>query len=151
MPRVESSVVINAPRAAVLKVARNVEDFPEFMDDVRSLVVKERSDDGSRVVTEWVAVVPKFGNTIRWTEEDIWDGDAGTCVFRQLQGDYKQWEGEWRFTAQGDSATVFSSYVDYEIEIPLVGPLIKSIIRKAVQKNTDATLLAIKERCESQA
>jgi ribosome-associated toxin RatA of RatAB toxin-antitoxin module len=132
-----------------MAVAKDNERFPEFMADVRSLTVVERSEDGLRVVSDWVGVVPKFGTAIRWTEEDVWDPAAGTCTFRQLKGDYKHLDGVWTFTAEGESATRFSSLVDYEIEIPLVGPLIKSIIRKAVQDNVDATLAAIKARCEA--
>ena len=149
MARIESSVRIAAPRERVIAVAQNNEAFPEFMADLRSLTVLERSADGKRVVSEWVGIVPKFGTTIRWTEEDVWDTEAGTCTFRQLKGDYKQFEGVWTFTPEGDSATRFDSVLDYEIEIPLVGPLIKNIVRKAVQDNLDATLAAIKTRCES--
>jgi uncharacterized membrane protein len=150
MPRVESSVVIQAPRDAVMAVARDNERFPEFMTDLRSLTVLERSDDGNRVVSDWVGAVPKFGTTIHWVEEDVWDPDAGTCTFRQLKGDYKQFEGVWTLTPEGADATRFSSVVDYEIEIPLVGPLIKTIIRKTIQDNVDATLKAFKERCEAE-
>ena len=151
MPRVESSILIQAPRAAVMAVARDNERFPEFMSDLQSLKVLEKSEDGSRVVSEWVGIVPKFGTKIRWVEEDVWDEAAGTCAFRQLRGDYKRLEGVWTFSPEGgEEATRFSSVVDYEIEIPLVGPLIKTIIRKAVQDNVDATLRAIKERCEQQ-
>jgi uncharacterized membrane protein len=148
MPQVESSIVIQAPRQAVMAVARDNEKFPEFMSDLQSLTVLEKNEDGSRIVSEWVAVVPKFGNKLRWVEEDVWDEAAGTCTFRQLRGDYKRLEGVWRFTPEGENATRFSSLVDYEIEIPLVGPLIKAIIRKAVQDNVDATLRAIGDRCE---
>ena len=151
MPQIESSIVIQAPRAAVMAVARDNEKFPEFMADLQSIQVQEKSADGSRVVSEWVGIVPKFGAKIRWVEEDVWDEAAGTCTFRQLSGDYKRWEGVWTFAPEGENATRFSSLVDYEIEIPLVGPLIKTIIRKAVQDNVDATLRAIKERCESAA
>ncbi len=151
MPRIESSVVIDAPPDAVIAVARNNEEFPDFMADVRSLTVLERSPDGLRIVSDWVGVVPKFGTTIRWTEEDVWDLAAGTCAFRQLKGDYKQFEGLWTFSRESAGTTRFSSVLDYEIEIPLVGPLIKSIIRKAVQDNVDATLRAIKDRSEAAA
>lgn len=149
MPRIESSIVIAAPRDAVMAVARDNESFPEFMADVRSLKVLEKSADGSRVVSDWVGVVPKFGTSIRWVEEDLWDDAAGTCTFRQLKGDYKRFEGVWTFTPEGEGTTRFSSVVDYEIEIPLVGPLIKTIIKKTVQDNVEATLRAIKERCET--
>ena len=149
MPRIESSVLINAPRSQVLDVARDNEAFPTFMADLRSLSVLEKSDDGNRIVSEWVGVVPKFGTTIRWTEEDVWDLRAGTCTFRQIKGDYKQFEGVWTFTAESGDQTRFASVLDYEIEIPLVGPLIKAIVKKAVQDNLDSTLNAIKQRCEA--
>lgn len=148
MPQIESSILIQAPRAAVMAVARDNEKFPEFMSDLHSLTVLETSEDGRRVVSEWVGIVPKFGTKIRWVEEDVWDEAAGTCTFRQLRGDYKRLEGVWTFTPEGESATRFHSLLDYEIEIPLVGPLIKTIIRKAVQDNVDATLRAIQGRCE---
>ncbi|MEI6431173.1 MAG: SRPBCC family protein [bacterium] len=148
MPRVESSIVIAAPREKVIAVARDNEAFPEFMADVASLKTTERSGDGLRVVSEWVGIVPKFGNKIAWVEEDIWDLEAGTCTFRQLSGDYDQFEGVWTFTAEGDDATRFDSLLDYRLEIPLVGALIKTIIHKTMQNNLDATLKAIKKRCE---
>ena len=151
MPRVESSILIQASRAAVMTVARDNATFPEFMADLHSLKVLEKNEDGSRVVSEWVGIVPKFGTKLRWIEEDLWDEAAGTCTFRQLSGDYKSLSGVWSFTAEGESATRFSSVVDYEIEIPLVGPLIKTIIRKTVQDNVDSTLRAIKDRCERPA
>lgn len=148
MPRVESSIVINAPRDAVIAVARDNAKFPEFMSDLQSLTVKEASGDGLRVVSEWVGIVPKFGNKIRWVEEDVWDLEAGTCTFRQLSGDYDHFEGVWTFTDKGDGATRFDSWLDYRLEIPLVGPLLKTIVQKTMQNNLDATLAAIKARCE---
>ena len=149
MPRIESSVLIHAPREQVLAVARDNEAFPTFMADLRSLTVLEKSEDGNRIVSEWIGLVPKFGTTIRWTEEDLWDLEAGTCTFRQIKGDYKQFEGVWTFTSEAGDATRFASVLDYEIEIPLVGPLIKAIVKKAVQDNLDSTLKAIKQRGEA--
>lgn len=148
MPRVESSILILAPRDTVIAVARDNETFPTFMADVESITMREKSENGLRVVSDWVGIVPKFGNRIRWTEEDVWDLEAGTCTFRQLTGDYDQFEGVWTFTADGENVTHFDSALEYRIEIPLVGPLIQKIIHKTVQANLDATLRAIKDRCE---
>ena len=151
MPRVESSTLINASRDRVIAVARNNEAFPEYMSDLHSLIVKERSDDGLRMVTDWVGIVPKFGVKVRWTEEDLWDLAEGTCTFRQLSGDYDQFEGVWTFTAVDEKTTRFDSVLDYRLEIPLVGAIIKAILQKTVQNNLDSTLRAIKERSESPA
>jgi uncharacterized membrane protein len=151
MPHVESSILIKAPREAVLAVARNNEAFPEFMADVESLIVQEKSDDGLRVITQWVGIVPKFGNKIRWTEEDVWDLNAGTCTFQQLEGDYQEFSGVWTFTEESPNVTRFDSHLDYRLEIPLVGPLIKTIIQKTMQNNVESTLKAIRDRSEALA
>jgi ribosome-associated toxin RatA of RatAB toxin-antitoxin module len=148
MPRIESSLVIDAPRDTVLTIARDNERFPEFMADVRSLVVTERSADGLRIVSDWVGIVPRFGTKIKWTEEDVWDLDRGTCTFRQLAGDYDRFEGVWTLTDESPSRTRFDSWLEYELEIPLVGALIKTIVQKLIQANLDATLAAIKARSE---
>ena len=148
MPRVESSIFILAPRDQVIEVARDNEAFPEFMADLDSLTVREKSPDGLRVVSDWVGIVPRFGNKIRWTEEDIWNLEAGTCTFRQLSGDYDQFEGVWRFTEIGGNTTRFDSVLDYKLEIPLVGGVIKAIIQKTMQNNLDSTLAAVKRQCE---
>ena len=150
MPRVESSIFINAPRDRVIAVARDNASFPEFMADVKSLVVTETSADGLRVVSDWVGVVAKFGVTVRWTEEDVWDLDAGTCTFRQLKGDYDTFEGQWRFTGE-NGRTRFDSFLDYGLEIPLVGGIVKALVHKLIGGNLDATLAAIKARSEARA
>ena len=151
MPHVESSTIINAPRDRVLAIARDVELFPEYMADLHSLKVNERSEDGLRTTTAWVGIVPKFGVKVRWTEEDTWNLADGTCRFHQIEGDYDQFEGIWTFTALEDGRTRFDSVLDYRLEIPLVGAVIKSILQKTVQNNLDSTLRAIKERSESAA
>lgn len=149
MPRVESSILINAPRERVIAIARDNASFPQFMADVKSLVVTETSPDGLRVVSDWVGIVQKFGVTVRWTEEDVWDLEAGTCTFRQLKGDYDEFAGVWTFTAEGPATTRFDSYLNYGLEIPLVGSLVKSLVHKLIQSNLDSTLSAIKARSES--
>lgn len=149
MPRLESTITIDAPRDAVIAVARDNSRFPEFMNEVKSLTVTETSADGLRVISDWVGLVPRFALTVRWTEEDIWDLDAGTCTFRQLKGDYDEFAGMWTFTADGESRTRFDSYLDYRLEIPLVGGVVKALVQKLIQSNLDATLAAIKARCES--
>src|SRR2546429_455128 len=60
MPRIEQSVVIAAPIAHVYRVARDVEAFPHFMEDLQSLTVKERDPDGLRTITEWVGLIREF-------------------------------------------------------------------------------------------
>jgi ribosome-associated toxin RatA of RatAB toxin-antitoxin module len=149
MPRVEGHVLIRASRDAVITVARNNEAFPEFMDDVQSLNVLSKSEDGKVITTEWVGIIPRFNRKIRWEQEDTWDLERGTCRFRQLMGDFDEFSGVWGFTEEEPGLTRFDSMIDYRLEIPLVGPLIKNVIHKTMENNIEATMRSIKKRCET--
>jgi uncharacterized membrane protein len=148
MPRVEFTVTINAPQAKVIGVARDNESFPDFMPDVKSVNVLTRSDDNNVVTSSWVAEVPRFHVKIHWEEEDTWDIKAGTCTFRQLMGDYDKFEGEWTFVPLDGDKTRFDAWIDYELNIPLVGSLVKQVVHKTMVDNLKSTMYAICKRCE---
>ncbi|HET6384750.1 MAG TPA: SRPBCC family protein [Armatimonadota bacterium] len=150
MPTIETSREIAADVETVYAQARRVEEFPEYMPDVRSIKVLERSEDGCRTVTEWVGVVEQFNQTVRWVEEDLWDDELHICRFRQLKGDYSAYDGEWKFTST-DSGTLFESRLHFEYNIPLIGPLIQGLIARLMRSNLENTLKAIAERAESVA
>ncbi len=147
MPRIELSLSINAPVERVWEVARDVERFPDFMEDLQSLRILETSDDGNRTLTEWVGVIREFKMTIRWTQEDVWDPVAHRDDFRMVKGDMDRMEGWWQFTPE-NGATRFDSVVDYEYNVPLIGPMIKALIKKKMTSNLVSQMEAIKRKAE---
>jgi ribosome-associated toxin RatA of RatAB toxin-antitoxin module len=147
MPIVETSVWINAPRDHVYAVAKDVESFPEFMADVKSINVLER--EGSRIVSEWVGIVPQFMLKVRWTQEDNWNDAEYRDDFKQVKGDYDKLEGYWTFTEE-NGGTRFDSWVDYEYKVPTLGALISKVIHGIVVKNLENVQIAIKARAEQQ-
>ena len=149
MPKVNSSIEIDGPIEKVYALAKNIEEFPEFMLDVESVKVVERSDDGNRTVSEWVGLVKEFKTKVRWTEEDIWDENARTCTFNLIKGDYSKYSGFWQFVDLGGK-TRFDSEIEVEYDLPLVGALIKGIIAKKMKENVDNMLSAIKTKVESE-
>ena len=149
MPHIENHVAINAPLDKVYALARDAEAFPQFMPDVESVTVQERSEDGNRVVADWVAVASDFKLKVRWTEEDIWEDAAHTCTFHQIRGDYTAYGGQWTFTPEGEGVTLFQSAFDYELDIPLIGPLLKAVVARLMHSNTQKILDAIKTRAEA--
>ncbi|MBW7927909.1 MAG: SRPBCC family protein [Fimbriimonadaceae bacterium] len=145
MPTIRCTTWVNAPLAHVVEIAQDNASFPEFMQDVKSLDIVER--EGGRVVSDWVGMIPQFMLKVRWRQEDVWDLEANTCTFRQLEGDYDSMSGEWRFTEE-NGGTRFDSIVDYEYRVPGLGPLVAKVVQKIVQANLDNVLEAIKRRAE---
>lgn len=148
MAIVKSSVEINGPLERVYALAKDIEAFPEFMPDLKSVKIVERSEDGSRIVSEWVGIVKEFKLNVKWTEEDIWDEAAGTCTFSLVKGDYSKYSGVWKFTDLGGT-TRFDSEIDVEYEVPLIGALIKGLIAKLMKQNVESMLAAVKAKAES--
>ncbi|MGE0002117.1 MAG: type II toxin-antitoxin system RatA family toxin [Fimbriimonadaceae bacterium] len=146
MPTVETTSWIDAPIERVYEIAKQNEDFPDFMDDVRSVTVIER--DGPRVVTDWEGVVPTFGLKVKWRQEDVWDDASYRCEFRQLEGDYDAMSGSWQMSEE-NGGTRFDSVVDYEYKIPGIGPLVTKVVHSLVVKNLAGVLQALKERAEA--
>jgi len=149
MPRIEQSVTIQAPIAEVYRVAKNVERFPGFMEDLQSLTVLERNEDGTRTTTEWVGLIREFRMNVKWVQEDRWDDSAFRDDFVMLRGDMDRMEGFWQFTSEGDLETRFDSMVDYDYNVPLIGPMVKSLIKKKMTDNLQATMDAIKRESEN--
>ena len=148
MPRIEQSVQIDAPLVRVYRIAKDVESFPQFMVDLQSLTLKERSPDGARTVTDWVGLIREFRMKIVWTQEDRWDDEGHRDDFTMIKGDMDSMSGYWQFTSEGEEQTRFDSVVDYEYNVPLIGPMVKSLIKKKMTDNLQATLNAIRAKAE---
>jgi len=146
MPTVESTVFINAPLERVYEISKDNRSFPEFMKDVKSLTVIE--EDGPRIVSEYVGLVPQFMLKVRWTQEDVWDDTNHICTFKQLKGDYDKLEGTWSFKEE-NGGTRFDSFLEYEYNVPTLGALVKKVIHGIVVKNVENILEAIKMRSEA--
>jgi len=145
MPTVSAQVTIKAPLEKVYALARDIEAFPEFMEDVTEVTILEKSP--GRQVSRWVGVIKEFGRTIAWTEEDFWNDAEHSCRFRQIEGDFTAYEGEWTFAAtNGD--TVVKLQVTYEYKVPLIGQLIQGLLQRKVQQNCQSMLEAIKRQAE---
>jgi len=146
---VVSEITVNTDTGTTFAVAREVEKYPDFMPDVEKVEVIERKDDGySRV--HWVAVakVASIDKLIKWTEDEWWDENALTSRFQLVEGDYKHYFGDWTFEDVGGK-TKITLKVDYDLGLPLIGPMIVKLLDKIVQNNLDGMLSAIKTRAEN--
>ncbi len=149
MPRITVTVAVNAPLDTVYELAKEIERLPEFDENLESVKILERQ--GSRTVSEWVGVVREFRQTIKWTEQDEWDDAQHVCRFSQVKGDFDRYEGTWVFSADGDNSTRVDLTLDYEYNVPLIGPLIKNLLHRKTQQAADGIMAAIKAMAESRS
>ncbi|NUQ01346.1 MAG: DUF2505 family protein [Armatimonadetes bacterium] len=149
MPEVTNRTVIAAPLETVYQAAQDIEGLAAFIDDVESITVTARreGETGPETVTDWVGLLPEFRRKLRWTEQDWWDDVAHQCRFRQTEGDFDRYEGEWRFHAE-DGGTVVELVVVYEYDVPLIGPLVQKLVLKKVQQSVDSMQAGLKRRAE---
>ena len=89
----------------VFAAVTDLERFPELCDDVREVRV-----DLSDGVQQSAWKVKFRGGTLEWTERDEPDPNGHTMSFRQIHGDFKDFDGEWRVegTATGSAEVVIT-------------------------------------------
>lgn len=138
MPRVEVTRAVRAPADTVYRICRDPAAFPRFMPNVVSVTVREAGEGWA--VTEWVTRLQ--GRTFRWTERDEYDDAARRIAYRQLSGDLKQFEGEWRIVPEG--ATTRVTFVcEFEFGIPVIAALLNPVAALALRSNAEDMLAAI--------
>ena len=145
MPEVHSEIVINAPVERVYEVAKEVERLPGFLPNVERVTILSR--EKGRTVSEWVGLVPEFKRTLKWVEEDLWDDVSRRCEFHSVSGDWDRYDGVWSFSGEDDGARVCLD-IAYEYNVPLIGPLIKKLLHKLVERSAVETLEGLRSMAE---
>jgi ribosome-associated toxin RatA of RatAB toxin-antitoxin module len=145
VPYVATSILIDAPAAAVYELAKDQERFPQFMPDVESVTVVERHAD--RVLTRWKTLIEDA--PIEWLEEDRFDDVALRIDYKLLEGDLDTFEGTWTFEPEA-GGTLVALGVSYDFGVPTLAELIGPTLEKKVRENAEMMLAALKSEAESQ-
>ena len=152
MSVVNTEITVNAPAEKVYRFSMEVDKFPEFMPDMKSIEIIEKRpfDTGVEYSSHWVGAIQKFNLTVKWDEIDRWDHEKRQCSFYMPEGrgDYQVYKGLWEFVDNGDNTTLVKMELEVEYNVPMVGGLIKKLIAKLVKENADGMLAAIKEQVE---
>lgn len=143
MPYVEVAMPVMCDRGKIYPILKEMEKYPEFMQDLVSVKVIERQDNTT--VTKWVSNVD--GRIIKWTELDTFDDENMHIEYRQIEGDLRKFEGEWILTPI-TGGTEIKLTVDFEFGIPMIAGLLNPILKKKVRDNSTNMLKAVKERME---
>lgn len=143
MPYVESTIAIAAPARLVYELAKDQERFPQFMPDVETVTVLERTPAGA--ISRWKTLVEEA--PIEWTEEDSFDDAALRIDYRLLEGDLDKFEGAWTFEETGGVTNVVLG-VEYDFGVPTLAELIGPTLQKKVRENSEMMLAALKREAE---
>ncbi len=143
MPYVEVSMPVMCERSKIYPILKQMERYPDFMQDLVSVQVVERKDNTT--VSKWVSNVD--GRIIKWTELDTFDDENMHIGYRQIEGDLKKFEGEWILTPISGGTEVKLT-VDFEFGIPMIAGILNPILKKKVRDNSMNMLKAVKERVE---
>ena len=152
MSVVNTSIEVNAPLETAYAFAKEIEKFPEFMSDVKSIEILEntKTENGNTYKTKWVGFIKDFNLTVKWNEIDIWDDTKKSCIFEmpEGEGDYEIYKGVWTFSEVDPNKTLINMEIEVEYNVPMIGMLIKKLIAKLVKMNADGMLEAIKKQLE---
>lgn len=147
---------INAPVAKVYAIARDIERLPEVVPDLTEVRVLERSDD--HIVSTWrgtVSIAGLITRALYWKESDYWNDTEYICTFSLIEGDMKKYNGDWSFTPCDNdagcdaAATLVRLTVDFELGVPMLGPLVVRLIDKLMKENCEALLNGIAKLAEN--
>ena len=135
--------VPDKPASDVYRTLADFERYPELSDAVRSVVVKQVSEN--RTVSDWE--VTFRAGLLRWTEEDTFDRGALNITFRQLEGDAAVFDGSWQCLDAGpDSEIVFAARLD--MGIPSLADALEPIAVRTLIDNIVSIVRGLVGRAE---
>lgn len=143
MPYVEAALFIQGKPGDIYDIAREMEKFPQFMPDVKSVKVVEKFDN--KTVTEWVSELED--TPITWKELDEFDERAPSIKYKLLEGDLDKFEGEWRFEKKGNGTQVTIT-IDYDFGMPAFENIVGPVLKLKVADNAMMMLESIKKKVE---
>jgi uncharacterized membrane protein len=141
--RVEQSVTINQPPAAVYEFWRDFSNLPRFMTHLESVT----STGAGR--THWVAKGP-FGKPVEWDAEIINEEPGRLIAWRALEGSEVQHTGSVRFApAPGGRGTELRLRMEYAPPAGAVGAAVAKLFGEEPSMQTHDDLRRLQSYLEA--
>jgi predicted amino acid dehydrogenase/ribosome-associated toxin RatA of RatAB toxin-antitoxin module len=100
----------------------------------------------NKSTTSWHIKVEN--DPIRWTEEDTIQLQENLILFKAIDGDLEQFNGEWRFNDHSHGTEVVVT-INLKINIPVIKDFAQDFINRLVTKNFESILESIEQRLVS--
>ncbi|MGI6750692.1 MAG: type II toxin-antitoxin system RatA family toxin [Atribacter sp.] len=141
MGKVNDVITIQQSVENVFLEAQNIEQLAKFLPDLQEVRILKKNMN--EVDSFWKGSFQ--GREVKWTERDIWDEANKECRFFILEGDFKVYQGMWKFIPLSDKETKVELEIEYDLGLPLVGALINTFLKKKMLENAQAMLKALKQ------
>ena len=141
MGKVNDVITIQQSVENVFLEAQNIDQLAKFLPDLQEVRILKKNMN--EVDSFWKGSFQ--GSEVKWTERDIWDEANKECRFFILEGDFKVYQGMWKFIPLSDMETKVELEIEYDLGLPLVGALINTFLKKKMLENAQAMLKALKQ------
>jgi ribosome-associated toxin RatA of RatAB toxin-antitoxin module len=142
----EASITIKRPAPKVYQAIKNMEDFPNFIRDVKNLKIIKRIDE-NKFISLWEIEID--GAPLRWKEEDSFDDENLQLKFNMLEGDYSKYQGSWQINGDG-KITKLAIEASFDWGIPVLEKYVKKAFESRARRSMRGMLRSIKKRVEAQ-
>jgi len=144
MVNIELSMAVKQERKEVYNILRDIEEFPKFMRSVKKIEIMEK--DLNRLVTHWEVDIE--GVKLTWREEDLFDDVRMKIRFKMLEGDYKNYEGEWKID-ETPKGTEISISVNFDWGIPVFEKFVGDALSRKAKTYLKGMLRSLKKKSEA--
>ena len=121
--------------AEVFERLGRFELYTELGPSIRSIEVEHI--DAHTMRSKWD--VDFRGGSMRWTEEDRLDPEAGTITFSLVEGNLREFSGQWK-VSEVDGGSEVSFAVQFAIGMPSMASFIDPVAEQAIRENLGAVL-----------
>lgn len=125
----------------VLRLITRIEDFCQYMPNVKKSQIMEKTKDGA--ITEWLVEID--GLRIRWRQQDTFDFKNFTVSFKAIEGDLEKFEGTWTLKKGEGESTHVTILAKIRLGIPIVEDVVEDILEFRLRKNFEMMLMGMEE------
>lgn len=122
-------------------ILRNIEQFPKFMPQIRKVAVLWLLPP-NRHISEWEVEID--GAIVHWKEEDTYDDQQRSIVFRVIEGDYRA-EGRWSIEKARFSGTRITVEATFDWGLTSLDKYIGPVLEKKAKKNLGKMVAALRK------
>jgi ribosome-associated toxin RatA of RatAB toxin-antitoxin module len=143
--RATETIMVAAEPDTVFAVAVDLEDYPEWVADLKSVAVTDRDAEGRPLVATFRAAA--FGRSSTYSLRYDYAGAPTLLSWVMVEGDLtSKLDGSYRF-----EATEGGTLVTYQLEVELRVPIPGFVKQRAAQRIQGTALRELKARAESLA